>query len=121
MKAGLWLFIAALLLAGCGTATLPECDFAISGEPFEWEGTTFHIGKTLVIDGRTFELPNEVCEMNSSAWKADFNGDGEMDYLLSVAEMGNGKNFGNGVLYIFLSQWNNRYQRLKSEYAGFAQ
>ena len=113
-------FGAALLLTGCGTATLPECEFAIAGEPCEWEGRTFHIGKTLVIDGRTLDLPEEVCEMNSSAWKADFDGDGEPDYLLSVAGMGNGRNFGNGVLYIVLSQGSCRYRCLKQQYGGFA-
>ena len=120
MKRFLLFFCAALLLTGCGTATLPECEFAIKGESSEWEGRTFHIGKTLVIDGRTLELPDEVCEMNSSAWKADFNGDGEPDYILSVAGMGNGKNFGNGVLYIFLSKRNGRYRCMKQEYGGFA-
>ena len=112
-------FCAALLLTGCGTTMLPECEFAIKGESSEWEGRTFHIGKTLVIDGRTLELPEDVCEMNSSAWKADFNGDGIPDYLLSVAGMGNGQNFGNGVLYIFLSK-GSRYQCLKQQYGGFA-
>ena len=117
MKWCLPLFCAALL-SGCAAATLPECEFAIEGEPSKWEGRTFHIGKTLEIDGRTLELPDEVCEINSSAWKADFNGDGKPDYLLSVAGMGNGRNFGDGVLYIFLSG-SKRYQCLKQKYGGF--
>ena len=118
MKRGLLVFGAALLLAGCGTATLPECDFSIDGEACEWENQIFHLGKTLRIDGKTFELPDEVCEMNCSAWRADFNGDGEPDYILSVAGMGNGRNFGNGTLYIFMSK-SGHYQSLKQEYGGF--
>ena len=113
----LLLFIMAVLLTGC-SSTLPECDFAIEGEAGQWENRTFHIGKTLHIDGKTLILPEEVCEMNASAWKADLNGDGKNDYLLSVALLGNGKNFGNGVLYVFLSG-SSKYQCLKQEYKGF--
>ena len=117
MKKLLLFCAAAGLLAGC-RSTLPECDFAIDGEACQWEGMTFHIGKTLCIDGKKFSLPEEVCEMNCSAWKADFNGDGSPDYLLSAAGMGNGKNFGNGVLYIYLSG-SRSYQFIKQEYGGF--
>ena len=113
-------FCAALLLTGCGTATLPECEFAIEGEPYRWGGMTLHRGRILKIDGRTLELPDEVSEMHCKAWRADLNGDGEPDYILSVAGMGNGRNFGNGVLYIFLSKWNGRYRFLKQQYGGFA-
>lgn len=113
----LLLFIMAVLLTGC-SSTLPECDFAIEGEASQWGDRLFHTGKTLRIDGKTLILPEEVCEMNASAWKADLNGDGKHDYLLSVAGMGNGKNFGNGVLYIFLSGINS-YQCQKQEYRGF--
>ena len=118
MKRCFTIFCSVLLLTGCGSATLPECDFAIRGEPYQWEGRTFHIGKTLVINKRTLELPDEVCELNSCAWKADFNGDGAPDYVLSVAGMGNGRNFGNGTLYIFMSK-SVHYQCFKQKYGGF--
>ena len=117
MKKHLCLCAVAALLAGC-SSTLPECDFAIVGEACQWENRIFHIGKKLNIDGKNLSLPDEVCEVNAFAWKTDLNGDGKMDYLLSVAGMGNGKNFGNGVLYIFLSGINS-YQCLKQEYGGF--
>ena len=113
----LLLFIIAALLSGC-SSTLPECDFAIEGEACQWGNRLFHVGKTLRIDGKTLILPEEVCELNASAWKADLNGDGKHDYLLSVALLGNGNNFGNGVLYVFLSG-NSKYQCLKQEYKGF--
>ena len=117
MKKLLLLCAAAGLLSGCSSA-LPECDFTIVGEACQWEGRTFHVGRIVHIDGKKLTLPEEVCEMNCSAWKADFNGDGRNDYLLSVAGMGNGKNFGNGVLYIYLSG-NKHYQCIKQEYRGF--
>lgn len=117
MKKLFCLCAASVLLAGCSSA-LPECDFAIAGEACQWGDKTFHIGKTLHIDGKTLTLPEEICEANASAWKADLNGDGKADYLLSTAGMGNGKNFGNGVLYIFLSG-SNKYQCLKQKYKGF--
>ena len=117
MKKLLLLCAAAGLLAGC-SSTLPECDFTIVGEVCQWEGMTLHIGKTLCIDGKILSLPDEVSEMNCSAWKADLNGDGRNDYLLSVAGMGNGKNFGHGALYIYLSG-NKHYQCIKQEYGGF--
>lgn len=113
----LLLFIMVVLLSGC-SSILPECDFVIEGEACHWGIRTFHIGKLLHVDGKTFLLPEEVCELNASAWKADFNGDGKHDYLLSVAGMGNGKNFGNGVLYVFLSG-NSKYQCLRQEYKGW--
>ena len=117
MKKYLLLCLTAVSLAGCSSA-LPECDFAIDGEACQWGNRTSHIGKKLNIDGKNLTLPDEVCEVNASAWKTDLNGDGRNDYLLSVAAMGNGKNFGNGVLYIFLSGINS-YQCLKQEYGGF--
>ena len=120
MKKLLLICTAAASLTGCTSSALPECDFSIEGDALKWEGSTFHIGKTLCVDGQKLVLPEKVNEMNCSAWKADFNGDGEPDYLLSVAGMGNGRNFGNGVLYIFLSG-SKHYQCLKQKYGGFLQ
>lgn len=84
---------------------LAPCDFSVDGESYysDFLERTFACGNKIVLEKHTFDLPDEVDEMHCSAFKADFNADGRMDYILQVAGTGNGRNFGLCDIYIFVS------------------
>ncbi len=111
------LCFSAITLAGC-CHNMPECDFAIDGEVFQWEGHTLHNGRILAIDGKHFALPEDVNEMHCNAYAADLNSDDITDYLLAVHSTGNGEYFGIIELCFFISVANDYISCCFTTYGG---